>query len=145
MSSFLDELSQAADLQTALERILKELRADSGSIHLMGEDGKLHLAAASGIPEAVLEIVRVVPVGKGMAGLAAERRRPVTACNIQTDQSGDVRPGARATNLQGAIALPMLDADRLAGVLGVANYRERTFSSEEIETLLAAGRVLARR
>ena len=145
MSSFLDELSQAADLQTALERILKELRADSGSIHLMGEDGKLHLAAASGIPEAVLDIVRVVPVGKGMAGLAAERRQPVTACNIQTDQSGDVRPGARATNLQGAIALPMLDADRLAGVLGVANYRERTFSSEEIETLLAAGRVLARR
>jgi GAF domain-containing protein len=145
MSSFLNELTQAPDLQTALARILKELGADSGSIHLMGEDGKLHLAAASGIPEAVLDIVRVVPVGKGMAGLAAERRQPVTACNIQTDQSGDVRPGARATNLQGAIALPMLDADRLAGVLGVANYRERTFSSEEIETLLAAGRVLARR
>jgi L-methionine (R)-S-oxide reductase len=145
MSSFLDELAQAPDLQSALARILKELRADSGSIHLMGADGSLHLAAASGIPEAVLNIVRVVPLGKGMAGLAAERRQPVTACNIQTDQSGDVRPGARATGLQGAIAVPMLDGDRLAGVLGVANYRERTFSHEEIEILLAAGSALARR
>lgn len=145
MSSFFDEVAEAANLESALSRVLEELKADSGTIHLTGEDGILHLAAAVNIPAPVQDIVRVVPVGKGMAGLAAERRVPVTACNIQTDASGDVRPGARATGLEGAIALPMLAGDRVTGVLGVANYRERTFSEEEVETLMAAGRVLAER
>ena len=36
----------------------------------------------------------------------AERAEPVTACNLQTDTSGDVRPGARATGLQGSICVP---------------------------------------
>ncbi|MEZ5355542.1 MAG: GAF domain-containing protein [Bryobacteraceae bacterium] len=125
-----------------LRAILDELAADSGTVHLIGEDGHLHLAAAIGIPEAVRKIVEVVPVGKGMAGLAAERREPVHVCNIQTDASGDVRPGARATGLEGAIALPMFRGDAVVGVLGVASHRERTFTEIEIARLLALGREL---
>lgn len=130
------------DLQEALQNILTEFAADSGTIHLLHpEDGVLHLEAASGgIPAPVLEAVRLVPVGKGMAGLAVERNEPVTACNIQNDSSGDVRPGARATGLQGAIALPIRDASGQAvGCLGVANFRERTFTEEEIARLIDRG------
>ncbi len=130
-------------LEDDLARIVERFGADAGSIHLMREDGALHLAAATpGIPAAVLDAVRIVPVGKGMAGLAAERREPVSACNIQTDASGDVRPGARATGMQGAIAVPMFVGDRVAGVLGVANRRERTFTESDIAALLEAGRAL---
>jgi hypothetical protein len=106
-----------------LQQVIEQFDADSGTIHLMGADGHLHLAAAIGIPDAVQRIVAVVPVGKGMAGLAAERRIPVDSCNIQTDATGDVRPGARATGMQGAIALPMFRGENLAGVLGIANHR----------------------
>lgn len=130
----------------ALEAVVKHLKADSGTIHTMGSDGMLHLKAASaGIPPQVLAIVQTVPVGKGMAGLAAERRVPVTICNIQTDTSGDVRPGARATGLEGAIALPMLRGGDVAGVLGVANRQERTFTEEETGLLLEIGKALAAR
>lgn len=130
-----------ADLNEALARIIADFGADSGTIHLMGDDGALHLRAASaGIPPPVLEAVRLVPVGKGMAGLAVERNEPVTACNIQTDTTGDVRSGARATGLQGAIALPIRDAAGAAvGCLGVANFRERTFTEDEIARLIAKG------
>lgn len=129
----------------ALAAIIAFMKADSGTIHVIGSDGHLHLRAASaGIPPPVLNIIRVVPVGKGMAGLAAERREPVTICNIQTDMSGDVRAGARATGLEGAIALPMLSGELVAGVLGVANRAERTFTAGEIDELLAIGRALAR-
>ena len=84
--------------------ILTEMAADSGTIHLLGEDGVLHLKAAStGIPQVMLDTIQEVPVGKGMAGLAVERKEPVNACNIQTDTSGDVRPGARVTGLQGSV------------------------------------------
>jgi signal transduction protein with GAF and PtsI domain len=129
-------------MKEKLQSILDAFRADSGTIHWLGEDGHLHLAAAIGIPESVLKIVEVVPIGKGMAGLAAQRRLPVTVCNIQTDTSGDVRPGAKATGLEGSIALPIFRGEDVAGVLGVANYAPRTFTEEEIERLVEAGRRL---
>jgi len=128
----------------ALSRILTHFAAESGTIHALGEDGVLHLTAASaGIPEFVLATVRTVPVGKGMAGLAVERRQPVTACNIQTDTTGDVRPGALATGLQGSIVVPILSEGRAVGALGIANRQERTFTDDETALLLRIGRSLA--
>jgi L-methionine (R)-S-oxide reductase len=128
----------------ALAVIVRHLAADSGTIHLIGGDGMLHLAAATpGFPEIVLATIRTIPVGKGMAGLAVERREPVDACNIQTDQSGDVRPGALATGLAGAIVVPIFRGDEVIGALGIANRAARTFGEAEIAELLAAGRAIA--
>lgn len=121
----------AADL-ARLQSLLADLRADSGTLHAIGADGALHLRCAIGIPEPVLAIVAVVPVGKGMAGLAAERRCAVNSCNIQQDTTGDVRPGARATGLAGSVAVPVLAADgRVLGVVGVATRAERTFTADD--------------
>ncbi len=132
------------DERTALSRIVDDFAADSGTVHFLGEDGLLHLAAASaGIPDTVLAMIRTIPVGKGMAGLAVERAQPVTACNIQTDASGDVRPGARATGLAGSIVVPIFDGDMVVGALGVANRSERTFSDDEVARLIEEGRRLA--
>ena len=148
-SNFLAEIDRSVrsgiEWNDALGRILAEFDADSGTIHLLGDDGVLHLRAASaGIPQVVLDTIKDVPVGKGMAGLAVERRQPVNACNIQTDASGDVRPGARATGLQGSIVVPILRGDDAIGALGVANRGERTFTDAEAQRLLDVGRVLAR-
>jgi GAF domain-containing protein len=76
-----------------------------------------------------------------MAGLAAERRDAVTACNIQTDTSGDVRPGAKATGMEGAIVVPIIDdAGELRGTLGIANRSARDWTAEETQQLLACAR-----
>jgi L-methionine (R)-S-oxide reductase len=134
----------ASDLAT-LQSILAELKADSGTVHATGADGALHLRAAIGIPEPVLGIVKVVPVGKGMAGLAAERKCAVNSCNIQQDTSGDVRPGARATGLGGSVAVPVLDdAGRVLGVVGVATRGERTFTADEERAIAARAQALFR-
>ena len=77
-----------------------------------------------------------------MAGLAAERGQAVTVCNIQTDASGDVRPGAKLTGMEGAIASPIFVGEKVVGVLGVANRAERTFTAEEAADLIAVGRVI---
>ena len=132
------------DVSTALSRIVDEFAADSGTVHFLGANRLLHLAAASpGIPDTVLAIIRTIPVGKGMAGLAVERAEPVTACHLQTDTSGDVRPGARATGLAGSIVVPIFDGDTVVGALGVANRSERTFTDGEVARLLEEGRRLA--
>lgn len=140
------DLSAAVDDSQVIAAIAAAMEADSGTVHLVGADGLLHLQVATpGFPEAVLATIRSIPVGKGMAGLAAERRRPVDACNIQTDTSGDVRPGARATALSGAIVVPIFRGDAVIGTLGVGNRRERVFTPAEIDQLLAIGRALADR
>jgi L-methionine (R)-S-oxide reductase len=127
----------------AVGRIVRDFGADSGTLHLLGDDGLLHLNGICGhFPPAVLDLIRIIPVGKGMAGLAVERGQPVDACNIQTDTSGDVRPGARGTGMEGAIVVPVFDGERVVGALGIANRGERTFSDEEKDALITAGRAL---
>ena len=144
MPAIPESIQTAATLDDALTQTLLHFAADSGTIHLLEAGALLHLKAASaGIPEFVLQTVRTVPVGKGMAGLAVERAQPVTACNIQTDTSGDVRAGAKLTGLEGAIVVPMMRDGRAEGALGIANRAERTFSDDERRLLLAIGAHLA--
>ena len=105
-------------MQKQLEDIVRQFDADTASIHLL-EDGVLILKAEVGLPPHIAEIVSRVPVGKGMAGLAAQRNEPVSSCNIQTDATGDVKPGARATGVNGAIVVPIRDANgQVRGALG---------------------------
>ena len=147
-NSFLQAIDQAMAANepyaVSLALVLEHFAADSGTIHTRAGEF-LELAAASpGMPDVVLEKIRTIPIGKGMAGRAAERRAPVDTCNLQTDTTGDVRPGAKATGLEGSIVVPILDAhDAPVGSLGVANRSERTFTDAEVATLTAIGRALA--
>lgn len=137
-------IQAAGRIEDALAAVVSHFGADSGTLHRLGADGQLHLAAATeGLPQPVIETIRTIPVGKGMAGLAVEQRRPIDACNIQTDTSGSVRPGARATGLAGAIVVPVLRGEDAVGALGIGNRGERTFSAAEIDALLEAGRAFA--
>jgi GAF domain-containing protein len=145
--SLLEQIQSALDtgkLQDVLRLTMEHFRADTGTIHLLASDGVLHLKAASaGIPEPVLQAVKLVPIGKGMAGLAVERREPVSVCNLQTDSSGNVRPGAKATGMEGALVVPVLSGDRAVGALGIANRAPRTFTPDETALLTEVGRAIA--
>jgi L-methionine (R)-S-oxide reductase len=137
-----DEVAQR--LERALLEAVDHLAAQSGTIHLKLPGQKvLRLGASHGIPPAVQAIVEIVPWGKGMAGLAAECAQPVDACNIQTNTSGDVRPGARATGVAGAIVVPVMLGADVVGTLGVGCVLERTFDADETAWLLQHGRALA--
>lgn len=123
-------------MQHQLEEIIRQFDADTGSIHLI-EGGVLVLKAQVGLPPHVVEIVSLVPIGKGMAGLAAERNEPVSTCNIQTDATGDVKPGAKATGVNGAIVVPIRDSQgQVRGALGIGVHRHYEYTAEETARLL---------
>ena len=124
------------DPAAALAATLAHFGCQAGTIHLLRE-GVLQLAAHQGIPPHVAELVAVVPLGKGIAGLAAERRTPVTICNLQTDTSGAARPAARSTGLEGSLAVPMLVAGELRGVLGIAKATAHDWTDDEQKLVLA--------
>ena len=134
-----------AGLTTLLREVLQLFDCTSGTIH-RSEEGVLTLVAHEGIPDPVLARIETVPIGKGMAGLAAERREPVQVCNLQTDDSGVAEPGARATMMEGAIATPVFGpGDVLEGVIGIAKPQPYEFSPAERDRLLRAGRRIAQR
>src|SRR5262245_6934750 len=92
----------------------------AGTVHRL-EGDVLALAASVNIPPPVVRATERIPFGKGMAGLAWERNRPVATCNLKTDETGDVRPGAKAVDAQAALAIPVRDADgRVRAVVGIA-------------------------
>jgi L-methionine (R)-S-oxide reductase len=138
------KIRAAKELADALGCIVRGFGADTGTLHMLEDDGLLHLKALSGdFPPPLLAVIREIPVGKGMAGLAVARAQPVDACNIQTDASGDVRPGAKATGMEGAIVVPVFNGGRVIGALGIANRGERSFTEQEKSALIDAGRALA--
>jgi L-methionine (R)-S-oxide reductase len=130
-------------MQQELQEIMDEFDADTGTIHLM-ENGVLILKAHVGVPEQVLDVVRVVPVGKGMAGMAQERNEPVSSCNLQEDQSGDIPAGARATGVNGAIVVPVRDRDGAAvGTVGIGVHRAYEYSGAETARLVELASTLS--
>jgi hypothetical protein len=104
-------------------------------VHLH-ENGGLRLAAAVNIPPPVQQAVAWVPNGKGMAGLALERGEPVQTCNLKEDESGAVKPGAKAVNAKAAAAFPVRDASgTILAVVGVAFNDEREIAGAELARL----------
>jgi len=129
---------RARDAQAVLDESIRALECQAGTVHwLDAQTGMLKLAAHRNIPPAITQIVATVPIGKGIAGLAAQNREPVSLCNLQTDTSGQARPAAKTTGMEGSLAVPMLTGGELRGVLGVAKASAHDWSDSEKAMLLA--------
>jgi hypothetical protein len=128
-------------LETWLKSFLREHGGIAGTVHER-EGDLLLMRAAVNIPPPVVKVTETIPKGKGMAGLAWERNKAVAVCNIQSDKSGDVRPGAKAVDAQAALAIPVRGADgEVRAVVGIAFMGEREFSDDDLsrfESLAAA-------
>lgn len=129
-------MNNVIDLENWLGTFLAQHQAAAGTVHLF-ENGGLRLAAAINIPSQVQQVVSWVPYGKGMAGLALERKEPVDTCNLQEDRTGSVKPGAKAVDAQAAVALPVLNEEGdVRAVVGIAFPDERQFTSADLENLM---------
>lgn len=129
-----------------LSEILDAFDCTTGSIHVLErETDTLHIKAHKGIPEFLLPKMTIIPVGKGMAGVAAQRLEPVQICNLQTDDSGIARPSAKDTKVEGAMTAPMLHENKLYGTLGIAKSEPYDFTEEETEALMSIGEELAKK
>lgn len=118
----------------------------TGTLHRLDPADKLlKLVAQRGVPEQILPKIAAIPVGKGIAGVAAERRAPVELCNLQTDLGGIAKEGARKTNVQGSLAVPCLHNGDLRGTLGVGLMTPHDFTDEEKARLMEIASAIAAR
>ena len=123
--------------QEWLRSLITQLDAFAGTVHVE-RGGDLHLTAAHNIPLHVMQIVAHVPHGKGMAGAAQVKKAPVQTCNLQTDDSAAIKPGAKAVDAQAAIAVPVFDADHnVRAIVGLAWQREQEIDEQSVLKLAA--------
>src|SRR2546430_11309701 len=122
--------------QEWLESFVAAQGGIAGTVHVQqGED--LYLTAAHNIPPPVVAIVAHVAHGKGMAGVAQVKKQPVQTCNLQTDTSGTIKPGAKAVDAQAAIALPVLrDDGEVRAVVGIAWSDERELGPDLEQSMM---------
>ena len=145
MATIPSDIVLATDATIALSAIIRAFDAHTGTLHFLGTDGMLHLAAFHGaIPAPVMEHIRTIEIGKGMAGVCAELNEPVSWCNLNRDGSGVVQSGARSLGLAGSIVVPVRSGAAMVGTLGIANTGERTFTDEETALLIECGTLLLR-
>lgn len=130
-------------LQKWLEGFLQQNGGVAGTVHQRIDDSTLALVAAVNIPPPVIEIVKRIPKGKGMAGLAFEHDEPIATCNIKEDATGRVRPGAKAVNAQAAVAFPVHDqTGAVRAVVGIAYMDDRALGNPELDVLAASAKTL---
>ncbi len=131
----------SADHQRWLDGFLARHDGVAGTVHVQ-VDGDLELTAAANIPPRLLEIVRHVPHGKGMAGAAQVAQRPVQTCNLQTDD-GPFNPAAREAGGAAAVAIPVVVDDTVRAVVGITFAHEGELPDELIAQLETEAAALA--
>jgi signal transduction protein with GAF and PtsI domain len=131
-------------LDTILHETLQQFHSETGTIHSLDlEKQLLHLVAQAGLPPQLLDVVKTIPVGKGIAGQVVAQNKPVTFCNLQADSSGVAKPGAKQTGVGGALCVPIRDGDKIIGTFGIGTVRQYEFTAEETRRLEEIGRQIA--
>lgn len=138
LQTVFDSLRGRPDFQEVLDVILEAFDCTTGTLHKWDDLRQmLELVAETNVPKEIRDRVERIPLGKGIAGAAAERMEPVQICNLQTDKSGVAKPAAKKTGVGGSIAVPVEFGGLLMGTLGVGKQEEYDFTSEEIADLQA--------
>lgn len=120
------------DARIRLEGVLSEFGCQTGTLHKA--DGEfLELLGAIGVPDELLEKVRRIPFGKGIAGVAAEKKGAVELCNLQENLEGVAKEGARKSGVSGSIAVPIFEkgSEKVVGTLGIGKTEPYEFSEDE--------------
>src|SRR6478736_859072 len=132
--------------QQLLNDTLAAFGCSTGTLHFLNKSTNLlELKAQTGIPEFLLPKMSIIPIGKGMAGIAAERMKAVEMCNLQTDDSGVARPSAKDTRVEGSVAAPLILNGELHGVIGIAKPVPYDFTEAEISELMKIGEAISKR
>jgi diguanylate cyclase (GGDEF)-like protein len=119
------------------EHALVLFSADRTAVYLEREDGTLSPAISRGLSEAYLQSVRGV-ASPSLPAAAARSRRPLYAIGYRDDpRAADIRAAIVQEGYDTICAAPLLDGDRLLGLLNVYHDRPHPWGEEALDTLEA--------
>lgn len=126
-------------LQNTLEQVLQIMNIEMGLIYLVDEKrNTLRCALSYGIPDEVMQTVRELKLGEGIAGRVALSGKPI----IIENASADPRIHSMAFRSQGIrsfASIPIHSRTRLIGVMNIGSFGQRTISPEDERLLITIG------
>jgi len=126
-------------LQNTLNQVLQIMNIEAGLVYLLDEKKKvLRCAYAYGIPEDVIQTVKELKIGEGIAGRVAQSGTPI----IIENASLDPRISSTAFRKQGIrsfASIPLQSRTRLIGAMNIGSFGQRVISPEDERLLITIG------
>ncbi|MBI5081783.1 MAG: GAF domain-containing protein [Chloroflexi bacterium] len=125
-------------LNDTLDKVIDLTGVDAAAIYLAKGD-HLFLKAHHNFPTQMVEGANELKIGEGLSGQVAASGQPII---VQEKVSQDARLKNEVVRQQGFesyACVPLLSKGKVVGVLPMATYRRREFSTEEVELLGAVG------
>lgn len=120
-----------------LDSIVDSADVEVASLMLVEGDGLLHIAAARGLSEEIINSVRVAP-GEGISGHVLATREPVLISNLDHDSRFGSWDGGKRYKDQSLLSVPIIVRDDIVGVINVNNKRSGESFAFEDQNLLVA-------
>ncbi|HPD20323.1 Phytochrome-like protein cph1 [anaerobic digester metagenome] len=126
-------------LQNTLAQVLQIMNIETGWIYLLDEKKQeLKCAYSHGIPEKVVQSIKKLRIGEGIAGRVAVKGEPI----IIENASKDPRISSLAFKKQGIksfASIPLYSRTRLIGVMNIGSFGERIISPDDERLLITIG------
>ncbi len=136
-------VSQSLDLneifKEALAKTIQMTFSDVGSIYLLDEEAKkLKMETYIGLSETFAKAVSEIKVGDGIAGGAAETKKPFIT-DIYHYPSPELLPDLKKEGLVTLVGVPLMAKGKVVGAMNLANRSQRVFTKEDIDVLASIG------
>jgi hypothetical protein len=142
LSGILQEIANAVIVTDSISSVANYLLdvavsatdAESGSLMLLNDRDELYVLAGRGLPADEMNTYRM-RLGKGIAGIVAERREPVMVQDV--DRHPEFAASQRGRyKTRSFISCPILFRNRLLGVINVNDKKDaQTFTDAELKLL----------
>lgn len=134
----------ASVLDAVMERLIELLGVDAAGLSLLDDDDPNCFSSVHyrGCSETFVQCMRVRAPSEGVLGLALATKRLQIIDELELDerigQGASVQEGFRS-----AVALPLINQDRVCGVVNVFTRTSRTFAIDDIRLFQAVAHQLA--
>jgi diguanylate cyclase (GGDEF)-like protein len=116
-------LSVREVLERLLHRTLSHLDAEIGSVLVLARDGRLHIAAARGLPPEIVEAT-ALGVGEGISGWVLAHGESLLVEDVERD-GRFLRRNHERYYTSSFVSAPLLHVGKPRGVINVNNKRSR--------------------
>ncbi len=139
--------SSGSDLQELFDLILDSIvdsaDVEVASLMLVEDDGLLHIAAARGLSDSIINTVRVA-AGEGISGHVLASQEPVLISNLDHDSRFKSHVSGQRYKDQSLLSVPISVRDDIVGVINVNNKRSgESFDLEDQNLLMAIANQVA--
>ncbi len=141
-----DVMALPESSQVRLDQLVKviasEFESEVCSLYLLRAGDVLELFASEGLNADAVHLTRL-HVGEGLVGEVARTGEPLNLAHAESHPKFAYRPETGEERFRSLVAVPVLHAEQVTGVLVVQSKTETFYTPEQIELLQTVAMVLA--